>query len=824
MLRFLIALHLALLAPLGLYADDKVDFGRDVLPILSDNCFHCHGPDANNRKAKLRLDDEASAKKTVIVPGKSGESEAYLRMIAGDPHELMPPPQSNRKASSQQIATIKRWIDEGAVWGTHWAFTKVTMPPVPAKGKFNARVKNPIDAFVFARLEKEGLSPSPPATREAILRRVKLDLTGLPPTLAEINAFRADTSPKAYEKMVQRFLESPGFGERMAWDWLEAARYADSNGYQGDGERTMWPWRDWVVRAFNANVPFDRFSVEQLAGDLLPNADVEQKLATGFARNHMINGEGGRIAEENRIEYVMDMTETMGTVWLGLTLNCCRCHDHKYDPLAQADYYRLFGFFNQTPVNGGGGSPQTEPVLNLASPIQKEQLAKLVDEVKIAADAVEVVESKLFPRPAGKQADASEAAAKLTQAIKNILALAPASRGPTQVQTLKKELPKDEAHLKTLTRLEKALIARNTFSGTFPRVMVMEEIKTPRKTFVLDKGLYNKPKEAVATNVLTQFAPLPRDAAMNRLGLAQWLVSADNPLPARVTVNRLWQQFFGIGLVKSTEDLGHQSEKPSHPELLDWLSAEFIRSGWDVQHLVRLIVTSETYRQSSKASATSLERDPQNRLLGRGPRFRMPSWMIRDQALAASGLLVDKLGGPPVNPYQPPGVWEEATFGNKRYTQGKGEDLYRRSLYVFWRRIIGPTMFFDSATRQTCSVKASRTNTPLHALATLNDITYVEAARALAERVMLDENDAEKRLDLAFRRVLSRSPTTAESSILLRGYERTRSQFASDPAAAMKLLSIGESKRDAKLDAAEHAAFTVVCNTIFNLDEALTKD
>lgn len=820
----------SLIAASAARADGPVDFSRDILPILSDNCFQCHGPDAKNRKAKLRLDEEkpAKARDGVIVPGKATESELYRRLIATEPNEIMPPPKTNRKLSAAQIALVKRWLDQGATWGEHWSFAKLVRPAVPRVARDAERVRNPIDAFVFARLEREGLTPSPQADPARLLRRVTLDLTGLPPTPAEIDAFLADAAPNAYEKVVTRLLASPHFGERMAWDWLDAARYADSNGYQGDNDRTMYPWRDWVIDAFNRNLPYDRFTVWQLAGDLLPGATVEQRLATAFNRNHMINGEGGRIAEENRVDYVMDMTETMGTVWLGLTLNCCRCHDHKYDPLAQTEYYRLTAFFNQTPVDGGGGNPQTPPVLEVASPDQKRRLAELERTTTTAAEALDRYERTFFPRSDGKSADQSEKAAKLSAALKAILKQPVGKRNRGQLDQLVKQWSKDApAYVQAIRKFSTARDERDAFSRALPRVMVMQDLKKPRETFVLDKGLYNKRGVPVTAGVPAKLPPLRLDGTKtpNRLDLAKWLVSPENPLTARVTVNRFWQLFFGTGLVKTPEDFGVQGAKPSHPALLDWLADDFRAHGWDVKRLCRLIVTSSTYRQSSKVTPTLLERDPSNVLLARGPRHRLPSWMLRDQALAASGLLVRTQGGAPVRPYQPAGVWEEATFGNKPYRQDRGEALYRRSLYTFWRRIVGPTMFFDAASRQTCWVKQTRTNTPLHALATLNDTTYVEAARVLAERVLKEAGPSPaQRIDRAYRLVLARRPSAEEARVLHAALVRVRREFAKDPTSARTLLKVGESRRDETLDPVEHAAYAAVCGAILNLDEALTKE
>ncbi len=799
------------------------DFARDVLPILSDHCFQCHGPAEKGRKADLRLDTEADALRTdnpVIVPGKSMDSEIIKRMLTTDETEVMPPPKANKPLTAKQIDTLKAWIDGGAKWGKHWAFS------VPLRGGVPGQKKNPIDGFVFARLEKEGLKPSVPASKETLIRRVTLELTGLPPTPEEVEAFVKDPSPTAYEAVVDRLLKSPRYGERMVWEWLEAARYADSNGYQGDGERTMWPWRDWAVKAFNDNMPFDKFTVEQIAGDLLPSATDSQKLATAFLRNHMINGEGGRIAEENRVEYGMDMAETVGTVWLGLTFNCCRCHDHKFDPVSQKNYYGLFAFFNQTPVTGGGGDPQTKPVLDYITPEQQAALKAADARVNEVAKPVADLETKLFPREKGKPAGESDAAKDLPKGVWTALKTDPAKRAAAGLAEIEKHFAaKEKEYAAKLKALGAAVAAREATRKAVVRVMVMEDQPKPRDTFILTTGLYTKPTAKVTAHVPEALPPLPKGATANRLALAKWLTSKDHPLTARVTVNRFWQQVFGTGLVKTANDFGVQGERPKHPELLDWLAVEFVESGWDVKKLLRLMVTSETYKQSSAVSKELQERDPENRLYARGVRHRLPSWMIRDQALAASGLLVDKPGGPAVKPYQPGGVWEEATFGGKRYQPDTGDALYRRSLYTFWRRIVGPTMFFDVSPRQYCSVKPNRTNTPLHALAILNDPTYVEAARTLAETVLLPKakSDAE-RLAMAFRRVLAHSPTPAEEKVLLGSLTRLRKQYADNPTAAKELLSVGDSKRHDKLDPAEHAAFTQVCLLILNLDETLSKE
>lgn len=987
-------------------AEQPIDFARDIQPILSENCFHCHGPDAANRAADLRLDQQAGAA-TMLMPGNRDESELFRRIAATDGDELMPPPDSNRALTAAQIELIGRWIDQGATWGEHWAFAPLVRPAVPAPQPHSG--KHPIDRFVLAMLQREGIEPAPPATPEALLRRVSLDLTGLPPTLAELDAFLADPSPQAYARAVDRLLQSPAYGERMAWDWLDAARYADSNGYQGDGERTMWPWRDWVVAAFNRNLPLDQFTLWQIAGDLLPDATFEQKLATGFLRNHMINGEGGRIAEENRVEYVFDMTETVGTLWMGLTLNCCRCHDHKFDPLTQRDYYQLFALFNQTPVTGGGGNPQTPPVLAVPDVEQQRQLDELQSQLAQARRELQQHSQQLeTARPQWEQTtlDRLDSASHWRQLLPtsfsaqsqeltllpdgsllasgpnpdkdtyNLTYVIPPSRvtglriealrhesmtagglarsnsgnfvlTSVEVQlqregqpavplkivsgqasyeqggygirgvwddqatsgwavyegkpvdrdheavlvfaepieldseaqfnvTLRHESPHQHHNLgrfrlsvtgdtePTLAGQDAQLLAALRIAAedrseeqrkllaeqqrredgrygelakaiesieqrltavrrSIPQVMIMGDQPQRRKTYMLRVGLYNKPGEEVNADVPAFLPDLPEGVTADRLALAHWLIDDRNPLTARVAVNRFWQQLFGVGLVNTPEDFGVQGERPRYQELLDWLAVEFRESGWDVKALLRLIVTSRTYQQASTMTATSFERDPENRLLARGPRRRLPAWMLRDQALAISGLLAPQLGGKPVNGYQPPGIWEEATFGQKKYVQDHGSALHRRTLYTFWRRIVAPTMLFDNAPRQVCSVSPRLTNTPLHALTTLNETTYVESARGFAQRVLEAHSEPRERIVFAFRLATSRAPSEQELTILQSRLQILHDQFASDPESAERLLAIGESPRNQELDPLEHAAWTALCSLILNLDETITK-
>jgi hypothetical protein len=1036
---------LALLVFMSVHAGvaAPIDFNRDIQPILSENCYHCHGPDAKAREAKLRLDTKEGAFRTVdgvtpIKPGDSANSDVIVRILSTDKDDVMPPPKSNRALTAEQKQLLKRWVEEGAPWGEHWAFVAPKRPKVPDISDFGFQVsdlekrdparaaewrarlselakwpRNPIDNFVLGKLLSEGLAPSPEAPPEKLLRRLSFDLTGLPPTPAELDAFSeashaSDESHSPYENTTTRLLASPRYGERMVWEWLDAARYADTNGYQGDPTRAMWHWRDWAIKALNDNMPFDQFTVQQLAGDLLPNPTTDQLVATGFHRNHMINGEGGRIAEESRVDYVMDRAETTGTVWMGLTLNCCRCHDHKFDPLTQREYYQLSAYFNSIDESGANDDRgYAKPVISMASPEQEQTMKEMREAEAAAKKDRDELEKKLQSEQVAWEEAVKGDGAKLAEVEWQILKSEEATsengakltanpdgtvlvsgvnpdtddlivtaltqisgatavklevltdealpqKGPGRAENgswvltefkflgdgkptglaavradfeqpgwplknaldgrddtgwgawpqvgkpheavfellndfgyrpdkmlsfrlqfrssykqhvigkfrlsitnspkvLLRPVPDEvkaalavgrdqrtDAQKKAITdfylasdprliaarkKADDTKAAREKAEREAPRTMVMRDRPQPRDTFILVKGAYDKFADKVEHGTPAVLPPLAAEAPKNRLALAQWLVSPDHPLTARVTVNRVWQMFFGRGLVKTTEDFGVQGEKPTHPELLDWLAREFIESGWDMKRLHRLIVTSATYRQSSRVPPGMAERDPENKLLARGARFRLSSWMLRDQALAAAGLLVEKLGGPPVKTYQPAGVWEDATFGQIKFTQDHGEALYRRSLYIFWRRIVGPTVFFDVANRQQCAVKTGRTNTPLHALVTMNDVTYVEAARALAER-MLNQggaNDAE-RLAYGFRLCTARTPSAKEAAVLAGSLARFRQQYASAQEAAEKLIHTGESKPDTNLPASELAAHTSLALLLLNLDETLTKE
>jgi hypothetical protein len=822
-------------AEIGPGAAAPVDFNRQIHPILSENCFQCHGPDDRQRKAKLRLDlkEQALGHGTVIVPGHPDRSDLIDRLTTDDPHRRMPPAKTGKRLTPQQVELVRRWIEEGANWTRHWAFVPPRRPPLPAV-RDRSWVRNPIDYFILARLEKEGQRPSSEADRVTLLRRVTLDLTGLPPTPAEVDAFLADPAPDAYEKLVDRLLASPRYGERMALDWLDAARFADTHGYHIDSARDMTAWRDWVIRAFNTNLPFDRFTVEQIAGDLLPGATTEQKIASGFNRNHMINFEGGAIPEEYHTAYLIDRVNTTGTVWLGLTVGCGQCHDHKYDPLTQKEYYQLFAFFHNVPENGlDGRNGNAPPVLRLSTPEQQRQLDALAARIK-------ELEARLAPIDAAQAVWERTAAVeprsrdRLPQGLVKVLSLPPEGRNDQQKAALqayyRAHFSGDGDRLgKDLARLRKE---HADLDKRVPTAMVMQEMPQPRDTFVLVRGQYDKHGEKVRAAVPAFLPPLPEGAPADRLGLARWMVDPANPLPARVTVNRFWQTYFGTGIVKTAEDFGSQGEWPTHPELLDWLATEFVRAGWDVKAMQRLIVTSATYRQSSRLTPALAARDPENRLLGRMTRLRLPAEFIRDQALTVSGLLNPEIGGASVYPYQPKGLWEELmaredgnNFTAQVYVQGKGKDLYRRGMYTFWKRTSPPPSLttLDAPGREVCTVRRPRTNTPLQALVLMNDPTYVEAARKLAERLMAEADSPEDRIALAFRLATARRPTPAETAVLRRVFEGQLAVYRRDPRAALTLLTVGESRRNEQLDPAELAAWTMVASAILNLDETVTR-
>ena len=827
----------------GIEVEPPVDFNRDIRPILSENCFYCHGQDANKRKADLRLDQKESAIKSgAIIPKESGKSELVKRIHSEKASELMPPPKSNRRLTAEQKKLLERWINQGAGYDAHWAFVAPKRPSIPPV-KNKAWVRNPIDTFVLEKLEASGLTPSPEADKITLIKRLSIDLTGLPPTPREVDEFLADKNEKAYESLVDRLLASKHYGERMALGWLDAARYADSNGFQQDGDTWQWVWRDWVVRAFNDDLPFDQFTIWQLAGDLLPDATQDQKIATGFNRNHLLNGEGGAIAEEQRNVILFDRMDTTSTTWLGLTMACAQCHDHKYDPITQKDYYSLMDAFNRLPESG---TPQffssrirvAAPFIELPTEENKVQIAKFESMIKSAEeDARKVVDAAYEKWSSEIIGDAKKAMEKgVPDNVLKVLKKPEPERSDAEKKSLKTDLRKhfDEKVKAGLTGKDPAILKvettkkqLNDYKGDkMPRVMVMSDSK-PRETKILDRGEYLNPKEKVSFNTPGFLPGLPKDAPLNRMGLAQWLVSPEHPLTSRVQINRIWQHFFGIGLVKTSEDFGVQSEFPIHGKLLDWLAVEFREKGWRTKSIQKLILTSATYRQAGKVTAEQRSIDPENKLYSRSARFRMPSPLLRDWALASSGLIDLKIGGAPVYPYQPDGVWEALAITKERdftYPASSGKDLYRRSLYTFWRRTVGPANMFDASNRQTCRVRQSTTSTPLHALTMLNDPTWVEAARMLAQDTMKAHKDLDTRLADAFRKVVCRPPTIEESKILRRAYEKQEAIYKADPMGAKAFLSVGSAKRDESLDPSSHAGLSAVCLAIMNLDEAMTRE
>ncbi len=740
---------------------EQLDFARDVRPVLSDACYHCHGPDAKVRKAKLRLHDRAAALETGVLTN----GEMLRRLTSDDPNERMPPVDSNRPMRDADRAKLVEWLRAGAAWPSddrHWAFVPPKRPRL-AKVRDADWSRNGIDHFVLARLEREGLAPSPEAGKATLLRRVSLDLTGLPPTLAELDGFLDDHSPGAYAKAVDRLLDSPRYGEHMALGWMEASRYADTDGYQNDRLRYMWVWRDWLIRALNDNMPFDRFITEQMAGDLIPDRNFFTQVATGFNRNHRINSEGGSIPDEWIVEYVADRVETMGTMFLGLTLTCSRCHDHKFDPLTQKDFYRLFAFFNNIDEAGlGPNNGNSPPFIEVPKrwPILSAEEARFV---------------------------------------------VPA---PMKIKVVQTSVPRPQP-------------------GATNTVMVLHELPKPRDTYRLERGLYDQPDKSERLHPATPpvLGPWNDQWPRNRLGLARWLVDPAHPLTARVTVNRLWQRYFGLGLVKTSENFGVQGELPSNPALLDWLATEFVRRDWNLKAMHRLIVTSATYRQRSTASRKLQRRDPENRLLSHGPRKRLTPYAIRDAALFTSDLLNGKIGGPSVKPYMPPGIWK--SISNAIYKQDKGDKLYRRGIYTYWRRTVPPPtmMTFNAAARETCIVRNDLTTTPLQALTMMNNKTFVEAARFLAERMMQAKGQRPRqRVAEAFRRVTSRAPRKAELDLLMKDFSFYLKDFRKKPNAAKRLMSVGEKLPNPRLPAAQLAAYALVANTILNLDEAITQN
>ncbi|MEX0700662.1 MAG: PSD1 and planctomycete cytochrome C domain-containing protein [Planctomycetales bacterium] len=864
-----------------------VDFARDVRPIFAARCYECHGPET--QESGLRFDQRGRALQggdsgeKAIVAGKPDDSEMIRRVRGDEPGLLMPP--EGEPLAKEQIDILVRWVRSGAEWPDevaaaadsrpeHWAYRKPVRPAPPAV-KHEDRVRNPIDRFVLAKLEQEGIAPSPEADRQRLIRRVALDLTGLPPTIAQVDAFLSDDRPDAYERVVDRLLGSPAYGERWARVWLDLARYADSCGYGTDYPREIWRYRDWVIEALNANKPFDEFTIEQIAGDLLPNPTLDQRIATAFHRNTMTNIEGGTDDEEFRVAAVVDRVNTTMQVWMGTTMACAQCHTHKYDPITQREYYEFFAFFNNTADRDREDEAPTMPSPTPAQAREQERLKSEIARLEAVLAQVESPRETPLPlregpgegppqTPLPPREGSGEGGDSADQPATHPLP-PPMKGGEWQELATLSRIAKEKRKKEQQARLDELLAQLDDAAKQrldewnsrqddlaairIPTTPVMVELEGDkrRKTHVMIRGSFLARGEEVAPGTPAAFHPFPKGAPRDRLGLARWLVDPDNPLTARVMVNRLWEQYFGVGLVETSEDFGTQGDPPSHPELLDWLATEFIRTGWDMKAMHRLIVTSNTYRQSSVVGqafqpADAPERpstpgrleslphpdpDPRNRLLARGPRLRLEAEMVRDQALAASGLLSRKMLGPSVKPPQPEGLWMAAFDSRYRtWATSTGEDRYRRGVYTFLRRTIPyPSMIaFDAPTREVCTVRRSRTNTPLQALVTLNDPVYVEAAQALARRIVREGgSDVRERAAFGFRVCVARPPEPRELDRLEAALAAQLAHYRAHPDEAAKMATsvLGPAEKDA--DLAELAAWTVIANVLLNLDETLTK-
>ena len=737
---------------------DKIDFTFHVKPILSDRCFKCHGPDKNAIEGGLSLNTAEDAYMALgkkkdhyaIVPGDVEKSEMVNRLYTTDESLMMPPPESNLTVTKYEKEILKKWIEQGAEYKEHWAFIAPEKPSIP-KTTNTTWAQNEIDQFVLSKLEQNGLEPNEKASKEKLLRRVFFDLTGLPPSVEQINNFVNNDSPTAYEKIIDSLLNTLDYAEHMSAEWMDIARYADTHGYQDDFERIMWPWRDWVIHAFKQNMPYDQFVTYQLAGDLLPSANAEQILATGFNRNHKITFEGGVIPEEYRIEYVEDRTVTFGTAFLGLTFECARCHDHKYDPISQKNHFELFSFFNN------------------------------IDELG------------LTPGGAGKI--------------------------PKPYMTITE---KEKNGVLSFVQLQKSTMKEVP-------VMVMNEMEEIRPSYILNRGVYDQPTTQVFPNTPESILPYPEEYPKNRLGLAKWLFHENNPLTARVTVNRFWQRMFGTGLVASSFDFGNQGSLPTHPELLDFLAIKLKEEGWDSRKILKYMALSATYQQSTKVSKELQELDPENRLLARAPRLRLTAELIRDQALKISGLLNPEVGGPSVKPYQPAGIWEATTGGGggstATYITSTGKDLYRKSLYTFWKRTVPPPsmMTFDAASRDLCTVKRQETNTPLQALVLLNDPQIIEASRLIAKNAIDGNKEISDQIKYIFKLATSRTPDEEELSMLNNYYNSMLQKVDDEGIDPQDYLSIGDFEIDSAYSKKQLAALALTAHTILNLDETITR-
>ncbi len=816
---------------------NPISFDKHVRSILSENCYFCHGPDPNHREADLRLDQSVGTR-SVIDLDDPQSSALITRILEDDPDLQMPPPNSGRTITPEQRKILIAWIQQGAQYEPHWAFVPPVRPDIPTV-KNTSWPRNAIDHFILATLEDQAIAPANRAQPNVIVRRMHLDLIGLPPTRSEVTDFCqrfAENADAAIDELADRLLNNEHYGERMALPWLDAARYSDSNGFQQDGDRHQWPWRDWVIDALNANMPFDQFTIEQLAGDLLPAPSNQQLIATGFNRNHMLNGEGGAIPEEQRNNYVFDRVDTTATTWLGLTMACAQCHDHKYDPITQKDYYRFFAYFNNVDETGSvnrraGRLHCAKPFIELKTDQQKKQLQTIAEKTKPLRAELAELDQSITAAMRLWEADAVEAPPEdIKRDELRILRLPADERNKSEADKLKNYYLLNFAKepWKTIKIALQKLEKRKTkILAGVTTVMVMRERQQPRTTNLFERGEYENVGDEVNCAVPGFLPKTEMTEIKDRLALAEWLMAETNPLTARVTVNRYWQIFFGTGLVKTSEDFGVQGERPSHPALLDWLAVDFRSHDWDVKRVHRMIVTSETYLQTARFRNALQDIDPENRLLARGPRFRLPSMIIRDAALSVAGLLNQQLHGKPVYPYQPDGLWKEFSLDKFAYVPSDGTDLHRRSIYTFWRRTVPPPNLFDSANRQTCIVKPSRTNTPLQALTMLNDPTFVEAGRKLAENLLANNQITtdRQRVGESFLIALGRKSTETETNALLAAIQDSRTFYTQAIPAAKKLIAIGDSASNVQTDeqTIELAAWTSVMQIVLNTDEFMNR-
>jgi hypothetical protein len=835
---------LLFLSVASLYAAPKesttVEFNRDIRPILSDNCFHCHGPDKSHRKAELRLDvREDALKQEAFLPGKPDQSELVKRLHSKDPDEVMPPPDSNKKLSAQQKALLEQWIKQGGQYQLHWSYEKPVKSALPADA-------NPVDALVAKRLETLGLAFSPEADRRTLIRRLSFDLLGLPPSPEEVSAFVSDKHPDAYQKLVSRLLENPHFGERMALGWLDVVRFADTVGYHSDNPRNVWPYRDWVIKSFNDNKRFDRFTLEQIAGDLLPDANRETRVGSAFNRLVLSTEEGGAQAKDYEARMLTDRVRAIGAAWLGQTTGCAQCHDHKFDPFTTKDFYSLGAFFAdiKEPIIG-----RREDGLLMITEAEQAEMTRLDDILAAAKKKVNAIAPQLeaaqkeweakqlasatpgaaFPELAkdAKPSDADKKAAQLAAAALKKEAKTRNAKEKLDIQTYfrTKVTPLFKEETEALAAAEKA---RKEYYDPLPKCIVSEANPQARTVRILARGNFLDEGGEVVKAALPHYLPQPKIEGrdLNRLDLAQWLVSRENPLTARTVMNRLWKQFFGTGVSKVLDDLGAQGEPPPNAALLDWLACEFMDSGWDVKHMVRTLVNSATYKQTSVSNAALTASDPDNREHARQSAFRHDAELVRDNALAVSGLLAPRIGGPSAKPYQPERYWENLNFPSREWANDSGEGLYRRGLYTWWQRsFLHPSLLaFDAPSREECCAERTRSNIPQQALVLLNDPTYVEAARSFAARILQGSSGSpEERLNWAFQQALQRTPRVEEVKTLLTVLDKNRAVYQKDTPAAEAVLKSGQAPVPTAVDKVELAAWMHVARVLLNLHESITR-